>query len=281
KQIHFFNRSVGQVTGDDCHYGPWHCPESYYIENGKYVVNDVCPLLWTQANLLNALIMMHQSISHVSNLPKLQAYVVPTHYNVTLVPGLNSSLFYGQVSISLTVSETTNVLIANAKNLNISSASVVVFRVEPRGLDAVQEWPKDALTHRASQKAVEIKYEGETVTFVFQHAIPATSNIILHASFQGQVANEAKGLYSNGETLETLFESGNASLCFPCWDEKSYKSTFDLTLHIPQELSASFITDVLEDKTVQYKTKEMRSLKFARTELISTDLLNFTIGNKL
>jgi len=61
KQVLFFNRAVGQVTGDDCHFGPWLCPESYYIENsanGKYVVNDVCPLLWTQANLINALQIM-------------------------------------------------------------------------------------------------------------------------------------------------------------------------------------------------------------------------------
>ncbi|KAJ3318457.1 hypothetical protein HDV06_000487, partial [Boothiomyces sp. JEL0866] len=280
KQIHFFNRSVGQVTGEDCHYGAWHCPESYYIENGRYVVNDVCPLLWTQANLLNALIMMDKSISYVENLPKLQPYVIPTHYNVTLVPGLNSSIFYGQVSISLTVSEATKVLIANAKDLNVTSASAVAFRVEPSGLDAVSAWPKDSVTHRASQKAVEIKYVGDSVSFVFEHVIPATANIVLHASFQGKVANEAKGLYSNGQTLETLFESGNASLCFPCWDQKSYKSTFDLTLHIPEELSASFITEILEDKSVQYKTRELRSVKFARTELISTDLLNFSIGNK-
>jgi len=61
KQVLFFNRAVGQVTGDDCRFGPWLCPESYYIENskdGKYVVNDVCPLLWTQANLIKAMQMM-------------------------------------------------------------------------------------------------------------------------------------------------------------------------------------------------------------------------------
>ncbi|KAJ3269958.1 hypothetical protein HDV01_000764 [Terramyces sp. JEL0728] len=266
KQVHFFNRAVGQVTGEDCHYGPWHCPESYYIENGKYVVNDVCPLLWTQANLLNALTMMNNTVTYIENLPTLQSFVLPTHYNVTLVPGLNSSLFYGQVSISLTVSETTDTLVANAKDLVISDASVVAFRVEPEGLTAVNGWPKDPATHRALQKATQITYEGEVVKFVFEHSIPATSNIILHAGFQGRVANEAKGLYSNGESLETLFESGNASLVFPCWDQKSYKATFDLTLHIPQDLSATFITDVLEDKTVQYKTKNLRSVKFAQLE---------------
>eukprot|EP00123_Amoebidium_parasiticum_P013672 comp22090_c0_seq1/m.32213 comp22090_c0_seq1/g.32213 ORF comp22090_c0_seq1/g.32213 comp22090_c0_seq1/m.32213 type:complete len:483 (-) comp22090_c0_seq1:537-1985(-) len=51
----FFHRALGQVTGDVCVFGAWKCPESYYIEKGKYVVNDICPLLWTQANLQLAL----------------------------------------------------------------------------------------------------------------------------------------------------------------------------------------------------------------------------------
>jgi hypothetical protein len=63
-QTKYLNRALGQVTGDDCRFGPWLCPESYYIEdsrNGKYVVNDVCPLLWTQANLINALHIMKET----------------------------------------------------------------------------------------------------------------------------------------------------------------------------------------------------------------------------
>jgi len=50
-QTYYFNRSLGQVTGEDCPFGPFLCPESYYIENGRYVPNDITPLAWTQANL--------------------------------------------------------------------------------------------------------------------------------------------------------------------------------------------------------------------------------------
>ncbi|KAJ3282582.1 hypothetical protein HK104_010824 [Borealophlyctis nickersoniae] len=57
-QVKFFNRAVGQITGKDCRFGPWLCPESYYMEKGKYVVNDVCPLLWTQADLICAMTEM-------------------------------------------------------------------------------------------------------------------------------------------------------------------------------------------------------------------------------
>lgn len=60
-QIHYFNRALGQLTADDSAFGGLRCPESYYLEGGKYVPNDITPLLWTQANLLLALEWMLQT----------------------------------------------------------------------------------------------------------------------------------------------------------------------------------------------------------------------------
>lgn len=56
QHVRSLNRSLGQITGDDCPFGPFRCPESYYSEAGKYGPNDVTPLLWTQANLWMALL---------------------------------------------------------------------------------------------------------------------------------------------------------------------------------------------------------------------------------
>jgi hypothetical protein len=39
------------------------CPESYYLENGRFVPVDQTPLLWTQGNLLTALRMMERSLA--------------------------------------------------------------------------------------------------------------------------------------------------------------------------------------------------------------------------
>jgi hypothetical protein len=54
-QIAYLNRSLGQLTTAESRFGPYRCPESYYRERGHYVPNDICPLLWTQANLKLAL----------------------------------------------------------------------------------------------------------------------------------------------------------------------------------------------------------------------------------
>ena len=62
KQTHYFNRSLGQITGRDCWLGEFLCPESYYLENGRYVASDPTPLYWTQANLICAFKAMERSV---------------------------------------------------------------------------------------------------------------------------------------------------------------------------------------------------------------------------
>lgn len=56
KQIHYFNRSLGQITTEG------QCPELYFLKRGKYVANAHTPLAWTQANQALALHLVQQSI---------------------------------------------------------------------------------------------------------------------------------------------------------------------------------------------------------------------------
>lgn len=62
QQIFYLNRSLGQLTGEECEAGEFKCPELYYIEDNKYIPNDVTPLLWAQANLMVALKKMEESL---------------------------------------------------------------------------------------------------------------------------------------------------------------------------------------------------------------------------
>jgi glycosyl hydrolase family 15 len=55
QQVHHLNRSLGQLTSPGSRFGAYRCPESYFRERGRYVPNDICPLLWTQANVKLAL----------------------------------------------------------------------------------------------------------------------------------------------------------------------------------------------------------------------------------
>ena len=62
-QTEYVNRSLRQLTGEDSTFPPLRCPESYYLENDRWVPNDITPLLWTQANLRLALHSLEQSLS--------------------------------------------------------------------------------------------------------------------------------------------------------------------------------------------------------------------------
>lgn len=63
KQRFHLDRSLNQLTTSECPFGPYRCPESYYLEKGKYVPNDITPLLWTQGNLMMALHQWKQTLA--------------------------------------------------------------------------------------------------------------------------------------------------------------------------------------------------------------------------
>jgi len=60
QQLHL-SRALAAVTGEDCEAGAWLCPESYYLCKGSWTPSDICPLLWTDANLQVALRVMEES----------------------------------------------------------------------------------------------------------------------------------------------------------------------------------------------------------------------------
>ncbi|WP_417851369.1 glycoside hydrolase family 15 protein [Thalassoglobus sp.] len=60
-QLFHLKRSLAQLTDRHSHFGPYRCPESYFLEDGNWIPNDICPLLWTQANLRLALHWMKLS----------------------------------------------------------------------------------------------------------------------------------------------------------------------------------------------------------------------------
>jgi GH15 family glucan-1,4-alpha-glucosidase len=56
KQIHYFNRSLRQITPDG------RCPELYFLKQGRYVANAHTPLAWTQANQALALHILEKAV---------------------------------------------------------------------------------------------------------------------------------------------------------------------------------------------------------------------------
>ncbi|MFN9719023.1 MAG: glycoside hydrolase family 15 protein [Planctomycetota bacterium] len=62
RQIAATQRSLSQLTSHGSRFAAWRCPESYFCENGAWIPNDITPLLWTQANLWQALTMLEENL---------------------------------------------------------------------------------------------------------------------------------------------------------------------------------------------------------------------------
>ena len=61
-QIEFTRRSLSQLTPAGSRFPQYRCPESYFCEKGVWIPNDITPLLWTQANLWQALALLEQNL---------------------------------------------------------------------------------------------------------------------------------------------------------------------------------------------------------------------------
>ncbi len=62
KQIGHLQRSLSQLTDASHSLGAYRCPESYFRSRGVWIPNDITPLLWTQANLIQALWWLEKSL---------------------------------------------------------------------------------------------------------------------------------------------------------------------------------------------------------------------------
>ena len=62
-QIEATRRSLSQLTSADGRFPQYRCPESWFCEAGQWIPNDITPLLWTQGNLWQALMLLEQSLA--------------------------------------------------------------------------------------------------------------------------------------------------------------------------------------------------------------------------
>jgi aminopeptidase 2 len=214
----------------------------------------------------------------------LPKHVKPSHYNVTLVPGLESFKFTGQVSITIHVSQATKTIVLNQNDLTINGSSLVCMRAKG-GLDQVAHWEADATTHRYFQKPTKTTLEKELLTFEYQHEVPE-GVYILHVEFQGNHNDEMVGFYRSSfeadgqkkHMVVTQFEATDCRRCFPCWDEPNMKATFDCTLVVEPQYTALANMGVKSESELEINGKVFKSISYETTPVMSTYLVAFAVG---
>ncbi len=197
---------------------------------------------------------------------RLPGNIVPTHYELELIPDLDEARFSGSVVIDLEVSgsgEELSEIICNAADLEITEV-----RLTTAGRSESTTFTLDADAERLRIAT------GSPIG-----AGPATLSI----SFTGILNDMLRGFYRSTYTdgdgthviATTQFQSTDARRTFPCWDEPDYKATFSATLVVDPDLLAVSNTGV-ESESLDDDGR--RRVRFARTIPMSTYLVAFVVG---
>jgi len=202
------------------------------------------------------------SAAHASQVPtgKLPRTIVPTHYALTLEIDPAEDGLVGEVHIRVQSTEPARTLFLHGKDLEIVHASATPAGGLPTPLhaEAVHESGVLALTAEQPLPAGELEL---TLSF--------------RARFSAQLDSTYKVVVSERAYVMTQFEALSARKSFPCFDEPSFKTPWDLTLLVPEGAVAAANTRVLREEP---SADGRRRVVFATSEPLPTYLIAYAVG---
>jgi len=199
---------------------------------------------------------------------RLPQTIVPTHYDLTIQPHLDTFKFNGDVNIRLKIKEPTDKVVLYANELEVDNAKV------------------KSSSSGEQKGTIDYDKEGERITVNFEKKLERGDYQLL-LKFVGEINNRMRGFYRTKYTTpdgsetrygaSTQFEPADCRQAFPCWDEPNFKATFDITLVTPKNLRA--ISNMpIKSETDFAENKEWKVTKFDRTPIMSTYLVAFVVG---
>ncbi len=196
---------------------------------------------------------------------RLARDVIPSAYRIYLTPDLESATFAGRVEIDVNVVRSTSQLTLHANDLVVAPATLSA----------------QSLTYRSGEPTYNEQYN--TVTFDFDETI-AEGEATLEIAFTGVLNDLLVGFYrSNFVDAEgqshviatTQFEHSDARRAFPCWDEPSFKATWQVNLTVPSHLAAYSNSPEASSTDLG---NGWRTVTFAPTMIMSSYLVAFVVG---
>ncbi|MGC8537622.1 MAG: M1 family metallopeptidase [Candidatus Micrarchaeia archaeon] len=192
----------------------------------------------------------------------LGSNVRPFNYNIEFVPDLARFVYSGTETVKLAIAKPTKSIRMNSKEIKIKGAYISSGKLKQKA--------------KASYNSKE-----EVVTFSFSKAVSGEAE--LEISFTGIHNDNMCGFYRSyyykgtekEYMLSSHFESTSARIAFPCFDEPSFKATFDISMVIDKELEAVSNMPVKEVKDISASKK---LVSFETTPKMSTYLVYLGVG---
>ena len=196
---------------------------------------------------------------------RLNRDVVPSAYRLFLTPDLDAATFSGRMEVDVDVHRATPRFTLHAKALELGAATLST----------------GGTTYRSSTPTHDDTYE--TATFDFDEPLP-TGPATIEIAFTGILNDQLVGFYrstftdASGTThtiATTQFEHSDARQAFPCWDEPSFKATYQINLTVPSHLAAYSNSPVIAETDLG---NGQRTVSYGPTMKMSTYLVAFVVG---
>ncbi len=197
---------------------------------------------------------------------RLPRNVIPRHYQLTLEPDLADFTFVGNEVVSVEVVEATAIVVLNAADLEVDSATIRT----PRGRGTLAT-------------GIDRDEPAERLTLTFPEPL-LPGDYELQLSFRGMLNDQLRGFYRSTYKDEagndaiiatTQFEATDARRALPCWDEPDLKATFGVTLIVPDGYAA--VSNGPETSRTGAGPGKV-AVTFADTMVMSTYLVAFIVG---
>ncbi len=202
------------------------------------------------------------SIFAASQPPKLRLAevqdVAPTRYRVELTLDPAKDNFSGVISIEVNLKAPAQTIWLNANQIAVQEAS--------------------AMAGGKTWQAQAVPGGSDFVGLQFPSAIPAGPAEI-KIRYQGGIrSQDTSGIFrtkdEGNDYIFTQFESTDARDAFPCFDEPSYKTPWQLTLHVPARDAAVSNTPVASEKS----ENGVKTYVFRETKPLPSYLVALAVG---
>ena len=205
------------------------------------------------------------SMMKSSNSKLLSNEISPSKYHLLIQPDIGKMSFQGTLSVEINIQNPTQEITLHSVDLSLILVEVYISK-----------------NKIVIPTIIMPNKEKETVTMKFEESLPK-GNAILKISFSGNIGSNLRGLYlskykssSQAKTMiSTQFEPTDARRMFPCWDEPSYKASFNIELIIPQHLEGLSNMPI---KSVKTNKRAMKHIVFGESPPMSTYILAIVIG---
>ncbi len=194
---------------------------------------------------------------------KLPKTLVPRHYVIHLEPDVEQMTTEGAEGVEIEVLKPSSQIVLNAVETEIWNAS---------------------LAHGSSREELKPQFDAANQVVKFITSVPLQpGSYTLSFSFRSKISNGSRGLFAQSydlrgkpeSLLATQFEPADARRVFPCWDEPSFRATFQLSIKtLKKNIAVSNMPAVAE----QAFGNDQKIVIFGRTPPMASYLVSLVCG---